>query len=54
MLIRRREMVENVLAGLLLFCFFSGSSFSRILLDSASMVCDMVDVMRKSLRSHGE
>ena len=35
--------MADVLGGLRLFCFLSGSSFSRILLESAcSMVCDMI------------
>ena len=37
-----RQIADDVLGGLRLFCFLSGSSCSRILLESAcSMVCDM-------------
>jgi hypothetical protein len=37
-----RAQIADVLGGLRLFCFLSGSSCSRILLESAcSMVCDM-------------
>lgn len=39
----RVSCFANVLGGLRLFCFLSGSSFSRILLESVcSMVCDML------------
>lgn len=38
----RARQIADVLGGLRLFCFLSGSSCSRILLESAcSMVCDM-------------
>jgi len=48
--------LADVLGGLLLFCFLSGSSFSRKLLESVcSIVCDMVDVVvNQSIEQEGK
>jgi hypothetical protein len=46
--------LADVLGGLLLFCFLSGSSFSRKLPESVcSMVCDMMGVCDPSSRREG-